>query len=66
VIVGRPTKFTESYKSADLIIKGVLFNCSARIEKNAAGNLEAKGNCTEVGLINYMMVVGIQVHDIIR
>lgn len=59
VIIGRPARFTETYRSADLITQGVLFNCSARIEKTPSGHLEPKGNCTEVGLIKYLMTAGI-------
>ena len=40
--------------SSDLLVEGILFNCSARIEKNDAGALEVKGNCTEQGLIRYL------------
>ena len=66
VIVGRPNKFSQTYKSSQLITQGVLFNCSARIEKSASGQLEPKGNCTEVGIIKYLLNAGIAVGDIIR
>jgi len=39
--------------------EGVLFNCSARVEKSPEGVYEAKGNCTEVGLINFLMFAGV-------
>ena len=66
VIVGRPNKFSQTYKSSQLITEGVLFNCSARIEKSASGHLEPKGNCTEVGIIKYLLNAGIAVGDVIR
>ena len=56
----------DQFKSADLFVEGVLWNCSARIEKNSFGVLEPKGNCTEVGLIRYFMQSGVNVQDIIR
>jgi hypothetical protein len=35
-------------KTAELLYEGILFNCSARIEKNPdTGIYEPKGNCTE-------------------
>jgi len=46
--------------------EGVLFNCSARIEKNESGAFEPKGNCTEQGLIKYLQRAGIAAHDVIR
>lgn len=57
----------DQYKSADLMVQGVLWNCSARIEKNPNTHvLEPKGNCTEIGLIKYLMSAGVSVQDIIR
>jgi Ca2+ transporting ATPase len=44
----------------------VLFNCSARIEKNEQGQFEPKGNCTEQGLIRFFQDIGLPVQDIIR
>jgi hypothetical protein len=49
-----------------LIAEGVLFNCSARIEKNDLGQFEPKGNCTEIGLIRFLQEVGIPAQEIIR
>jgi P-type E1-E2 ATPase len=66
VIVGRPNKFSQTYKSSQLVTQGVLFNCSARIEKSASGQLEPKGNCTEVGIIKYLIKAGIAVGEVIR
>jgi magnesium-transporting ATPase (P-type) len=48
------------------MVQGVLFNCTARIERNKVGNFEPKGNCTEQGLIKYLQLVGIPVQDVIR
>ena len=45
----------ETLASRDLLAQGVLFNCSARVEKDASGKLEARGNCTEQGLINFLL-----------
>jgi len=39
----------------ELLGSGILYNCSARVEKNDIGELEAKGNCTEQGLIKYLL-----------
>ena len=33
----------------------MLYNCSARIEKDGNGNPEPKGNCTEQGLIKFLL-----------
>lgn len=41
----------------DLLAQGVLFNCSARVERDEkTKELEAKGNCTEQGLIKFLML----------
>jgi magnesium-transporting ATPase (P-type) len=63
VVKGRVRGLTvDQYASADLFVQGVLWNCSARIEKNhSTGVLEPKGNCTEIGLIKYLMSAGIAV-----
>ena len=65
VVSGRPRNFAE-LKSQELLTQGVLFNCSARIERNLAGNYEPRGNCTEQGLIRYLQEVRVPAHDIIR
>lgn len=39
----------------ELLAEGVLYNCSARIEKDDIGNPEPKGNCTEQGLIKFLL-----------
>jgi len=48
------------------LVEGVLFNCSARIEKNDLGLYDVKGNCTEQGLIRYLQDVGVRAQEIIR
>jgi len=61
VVRGRVRGLTvDQYASADLLVQGVLWNCSARIERDPrTGVLEPKGNCTEIGLIRYLMSAGI-------
>lgn len=63
--VNRPVDFN-TFKTADLLAQGVLFNCSARIEKNEKGQYEPKGNCTEQGLIKFLQQVNVPCHEIIR
>lgn len=46
VYVGRPANFKQ-LSTSDLLAECVLYNCSARIEKNTRGELEALGNVTE-------------------
>ena len=49
----------------DLLVKGVLNNCIARVETNKdTGDLEAKGNPSEQGLIRYLLKNNIPVVDI--
>ena len=45
--------------------EGVLYNCSARLEKNDRGELEAKGNVTEQGLIRCLMDLQVPCQDIL-
>ena len=42
-----------------------MFNCSARIEKEGE-KLETKGNCTEVGLLNFLMNAGVDAFNEIK
>lgn len=42
----RPHNYND-IKTAHLLTEGVLYNCSARIEKDEKGKYVAKGNCTE-------------------
>jgi hypothetical protein len=65
VIKGRPQNFNQ-LKTSQLIAEGVLFNCSARIEKNDQGRYEPKGNCTEIGLIKFLQDCGVPAHEVIR
>ena len=46
-----------------LMTEGVLFNCSARVERLENGVFVAKGNCTEVGLINFLMFAGVNANE---
>lgn len=62
---GRPSHFN-SLTNSEKLAEGVLFNCSARIEKDERGHIETKGNCTEQGLIKYLMEVGIDAFNMIR
>lgn len=62
VFEGRPMNFSQM-KTAQLMSEGVLFNCSARVEKNDNGELETKGNCTEQGLIKFLMEVGVDTYE---
>ncbi len=64
VYEGRPVNFS-SLKVSQLMTEGVLFNCSARVEKNEAGDCETKGNCTEQGLIKFLMDVGVNAYETI-
>ena len=62
---GRPENFP-SLPSSNLLAEGILFNCSARIEKSEVGVYEVKGNCTEQGIIRYLQDEKIPCHEIIR
>ena len=65
VYVGRPANFA-SLSTAQLMAEGVLFNCSARIERGDHGEFVPKGNVTEQGLIRFLMEVGVHAEQIIR
>lgn len=54
VFQGRPSNFRD-LKTAELMAEGVLYNCSARIERNDRGEQEPKGNVTEQGLLRCLM-----------
>ena len=62
---GRPRNFAD-FHASQLMIQGVLFNCSARIERTKEGFYEPMGNCTEQGLIRYLQNVSVPVQDVIR
>ena len=65
VFSGRPANFSQ-LKTTDLLQQGILFNCSARIEKDEKGKYIPKGNCTEQGLINFLLEVGTPAYSVIR
>lgn len=65
VFVNRPANF-KKFKVADLLSEGVLFNCSARIERDDNGKYVPKGNCTEQGLIRFLMELSVPAEEIIR
>lgn len=47
IFEGRPAGF-KNLQSAKLLTEGILYNCSARIERNEEKRIwEPKGNCTE-------------------
>ena len=50
----------QSYK---LLSESVIYNCSAYVEKLENGEKVAKGNVTEVGLLNYFTKQGIDVES---
>ena len=52
-----------SIATNQLLKEGVFFNCSARVERTETGVFEAKGNCTEVGLINFLMFAGVNANE---
>jgi magnesium-transporting ATPase (P-type) len=50
----KPPNF-QSLHTADLLAEGVLYNCSARIERLSDGREVPAGNVTEQGLIRFLM-----------
>jgi P-type Ca2+ transporter type 2B len=48
----------------ELLAQGILFNCSARIERSDTGLLDVKGNCTEQGCIRFLIKKGYQTLEI--
>jgi len=50
----KPSNFSTMH-TASLLAEGVLYNCSARIEKTPEGKLKPAGNVTEQGLIRFLM-----------
>jgi len=57
------TERISELQSFDLISECVLYNCSAYVEKVDSGEKIAKGNVTEVGLLNYLTKQGIDVES---
>jgi Ca2+ transporting ATPase len=63
---GRPRDY-KTIPSSDLFSKGVLYNCSARVEIDPqTKKLVTKGNCTEQGLINFLIEIGVDVVELLR
>ena len=60
--MGRPANF-KSLKTSELLAESVLYNCSARIEKNENGEMECLGNVTEQGLLRFLMDVGVPCYE---
>ena len=57
------TEKVDQLKSYKLISECVLYNCSAYVEKLENGDKVAKGNVTEVGLLNYLTKQGTDVES---
>ncbi len=63
IFKGRPKTFN-TIPTFELLQRGVLFNCSARVERDPiTKTLITKGNCTEQGLIRFLMELGVNVVD---
>lgn len=63
IYYGRPANFSK-LATSELLTEGVLYNCSARIEKDPNTHaLIPKGNCTEQGLIRFLMEVGVNTYE---
>jgi magnesium-transporting ATPase (P-type) len=65
VYTGVPSHLS-SLPRNDLLSEGVLFNCSARIERDESGNVTTAGNCTEQGLIKYLLEAGVHAENLLR
>jgi len=62
VHTGRPSNFNE-LATSKLMAEGVVYNCSARIERDDKGSLDPKGNPTECGLLRCLMELGVNCMD---
>jgi magnesium-transporting ATPase (P-type) len=62
VFQGRPSNFN-NLATSQLMAEGVLYNCSARIERSSTGQQEPKGNVTEQGLLRCLMELGVNCMD---
>ena len=60
------TEKIDSLKSYQIINESVLNNCSAYVEKLENGEKIAKGNVTEVGLLNYLTKQGTDVETALQ
>ena len=54
IFKGRPSNFKD-LATATLMAEGVLYNCSARIERDERGNQNPVGNVTEQGLLRCLI-----------
>ena len=61
----KPANF-KSLHTADLLAEGVLYNCSARIEKNEQGQMAPAGNVTEQGLLRFLMDLQVPCMQILK
>jgi P-type E1-E2 ATPase len=64
--VTKIVNIVDQIKTHQLMTEGVLYNCSARIERDHFGMLETKGNSTEQGLIKFLMQKNVDAFNIIR
>ena len=64
VFKDRPAKFS-SMTTAELMAEGVLYNCSARLERNENGQIVPAGNVTEQGLLRFLMDVQVPCMNIL-
>lgn len=62
----RSATYFKELQTHKLITEGVLFNCSARIEKNEEGKDITKGNSTEQGIIKFLMDMNMPAYDLIK
>ena len=62
MFVGRPANFKQ-LRTNELLAESVVYNCSARIEKNDRDEFECMGNVTEQGLLRFLMDVGYPCYD---
>ena len=65
VTEGKTYPGLKSLNSCTLLCQSVLWNCSAYVEQ-VKDQLTAKGNVSEVGMINFLMDSGIQVKEILE
>ena len=45
--------------------ESIIYNCSARIEKNVHGENETKGNCTEQGILKFLLANGVKAYEML-
>ena len=61
----KPANFSTMH-TATLLAEGVLYNCSARLEKTPDGKLTPAGNVTEQGLLRFLMDLKVDVLDTLK